>query len=176
MRLKTPPGSITRPITDRGKEALFNIISADIVGSFFIDLFAGSGSVGIEALSRGAEFVRFIEKNKIAFKITGQNIEASKLSDKTDAFNMDAFKYIENYESQIRFDYAYIAPPQYKGMWSKMLNKLDKNIRHLNPYAWVICQIDPVEYEAFEFKNFTEFDQRKYGDTLLIFYSFNKFV
>ena len=176
LRLKTPPGSITRPIMDRVKEALFNIINGDIIASHFLDLFAGSGSVGIEALSRGAEYVRFIENNPRAYEITKENIKASKLGDNADLLHMDAFKYIESFETQIRFDYAYIAPPQYKELWSKMLLLLDVNIQHLNSYAWVICQIDPVEYQTIELINLFEFDIRQYGDTLMVFYSFKKSV
>ena len=67
-KLRSVPGDTTRPITDRVKESLFNILSADIEGSCLLDLFAGTGSVGIEALSRGAEFVRFIDKHHTAIK------------------------------------------------------------------------------------------------------------
>ena len=75
MRLKSVPGDITRPITDRVKGALFNIISADIVDSRFLDLFGGTGSVGIEALSRGAQFVQFIDKNQVACSVIKENLE-----------------------------------------------------------------------------------------------------
>ena len=73
LRLNSVQGESTRPITDRVKEALFNIISGDIENASFIDLFAGTGSVGIEALSRGASFVRFIEKNQITEKVLKSN-------------------------------------------------------------------------------------------------------
>jgi len=165
------PGSITRPITDRVKEALFNIISADIAEASFLDLFAGIGSVGIEALSRGARFVRFIEKNAKAFSILTSNIELCNLKSKADIIKGDAFKYI-NEIPRNQFDYVYIAPPQYHGLWLKMIHLLDKNPNHLNKDAWIICQIHPNEYEAIDSIHFSEFDKRKYGDTLLVFYSF----
>ena len=63
-RLKSVPGETTRPITDRVKEALFNILGADVQGSEWLDLFAGTGAVGIEAISRGARFVRFVDRNR----------------------------------------------------------------------------------------------------------------
>ena len=74
MRLQSVPGSITRPITDRVKEAFFNIVGNDIVGSSFLDLFGGTGSVGIEAFSRGADYVVFIEKNKYALSKYSQRM------------------------------------------------------------------------------------------------------
>ena len=68
------------------------------------------------------------------------------------------------------FDYVYIAPPQYKEMWSKALTLLDENPAWLNADAWVIVQIDPREFQEAALKNLETFDQRKYGTTLLIFY------
>ena len=74
-RLRAVPGDITRPITDRTKESLFNIIGSDIVGAGFIDLFAGTGSVGIEALSRGAKYVRFVDFHQSAIQTVKSNLE-----------------------------------------------------------------------------------------------------
>ena len=74
IRLKSVPGFVTRPITDRAKEALFNIIGPDVINSKWLDLFAGTGSVGLEALSRGAEFVRFIEINHSVVRVLKENI------------------------------------------------------------------------------------------------------
>ena len=82
---------------------------------------------------------------------------------------MDAFHLLAQTPDRT-FDYIYIAPPQYKEMWLKALIKLDENPAWLSPGGWVIAQIHPVEFSAVQFKNFSEFDQRKYGSTLLIFY------
>jgi 16S rRNA (guanine966-N2)-methyltransferase len=72
------------------------------------------------------------------------------------------------------FDMIYVAPPQYKQMWKTTLNLLDQNSTWLAPYAWIIVQIHPVEVEeGLVFENFHEFDRRKYGSTLLIFYEAN---
>ena len=69
-----------------------------------------------------------------------------------------------------RFDYIYIAPPQYKQLWITALQALDQNIGWLSDESWTIVQIDPVEYEAVTLTNLVEFDQRRYGSTILVFY------
>jgi 16S rRNA (guanine966-N2)-methyltransferase len=170
LRLKTVSGEITRPITDRVKGALFNIISSDIVDSRFLDLFGGTGSVGIEALSRGALFVQFIEKNQSAFEVIKANLLKSGLSEKANIKKADAFKYVKS-NSEKGFDYIFIAPPQYFNLWSEMVQLIDENKTLLNENAWVIVQIDPKEYQPLKLENLKEFDQRDYGSTRLIFYS-----
>jgi 16S rRNA (guanine966-N2)-methyltransferase len=172
IRLEAVPGDITRPITDRVKEALFNIIGADIQNSSFLDLFGGTGSVGIEAISRGASFTRFIEISPTAVKVIQQNLNKTHLSPHAEVLCTDAMRYLKS-TSQKKFDYVYIAPPQYKKMWLKTLQILDKFHFHLSSDGWVIAQIDPIEEESLQLTHFELFDQRKYGSTLLLFY-FNK--
>lgn len=171
LRLESVPGNITRPITDRVKEALFNIIGADIRDSYFLDLFAGTGSVGLEALSRGATFTKFVEVNSKAIKVLRKNIEKSKLAEKAGTYFGDAFQYIRT-NPKCSFDYVFIAPPQYQNLWSEMTRKLNESTHILNDNAWIIVQIDPIEYETLDLERFNEFDQRKYGDTLLVFFFF----
>jgi len=169
LHLKSIPGKKTRPITDRVKENLFNIIGNDILESSFLDAFAGTGSVGIEAYSRGAEFVQFIEKNKVPYSVLSNNLECIKDNDAYSIINADAFIFMNALPSR-SFDYIYIAPPQYHKMWKNALKIIDENKDILNSDGWIIVQIDPVEYESLQFVNFEEFDQRKYGNTLLVFY------
>lgn len=170
IRLKSVPGDITRPITDRVKGALFNIISADIMDSRFLDLFGGTGSVGIEALSRGAQFVQFIDKNQSACNIIRENLEKCGFSEKANIRKSDAFSFIQGNDLPV-FDYIFIAPPQYFGLWSKMVLQIEKNIYILSPNAWIIVQIDPKEYEKLNLSKLEEFDTRDYGTTRLIFYN-----
>jgi len=170
MRLKTLPGTITRPITDRVKEALFNIIGSDIIGAAFLDLFSGSGSVGIEALSRGARHAVLIEINAKAYAILKENLEKSKLEESARTVKGDAFKFIPA-ETESNYDYIFIAPPQYHGFWKDTLLLLDQHPTLLAEGGWIIAQIDPLEDEPLELKAFTEFDCRKYGSTLLKFYT-----
>lgn len=169
MRLQDVPGDITRPITDRVKEALFNILGADIPDSTWLDLFGGTGSVGIEALSRGAQHARFTDLNRPAIQTIRANLETTHLASRGQVIQADAFHYL-NQQPDRSFDYIFIAPPQYKGLWIKALQALDEQPGWLAPGGWVIVQIDPVEYKTAVFKSFVEFEQRRYGSTLLIFF------
>lgn len=168
-RLFPVPGDTTRPITDRTKEALFNIVGNDVIGSSWLDLFGGTGSVGIEALSRGAIFSRFIDNHRKAIETIKKNLSLTKLSEYAEIIHMDAFKYLEN-EPDRHFDYIYIAPPQYKGLWKRTLDKLVIEPGWISDDGWVIVQIHPIEYIRIESNIVIEFDQRQYGSSKLIFY------
>jgi 16S rRNA (guanine(966)-N(2))-methyltransferase RsmD len=169
MRLRMVPGDMTRPITDRVKESLFNIIGPDIFGASFLDLFGGTGSVGIEALSRGAAFCRFIDINREALQTIRANLEYTRLHERAQVLQSDALQYLKRNPDR-SFDYLYIAPPQYKGLWERVLIILDQNLNWLTADAWVIVQIDPLEEKPVELTGLVEFDRRKYGSTLLLFF------
>ena len=169
IRLDPVPGDSTRPITDRVKEALFNILSTDIIDATFLDLFGGTGSVGIEALSRGARYCLFLELNPKAMATLKSNLGKTRTIEKARAVHGDALKFL-SMPTTDQFDYVYIAPPQYKGMWLTALQRLDGNMSLLSEDGWVIVQIHPVEYQEIKLENLVEFDQRKYGSTLLVFY------
>ena len=89
LQLKTPEGLNTRPTTDRIKETLFNMISSDLLDSIFLDLFSGSGAIGIEALSRGAKMAVFIENNNKALKCLKENLEHTNLYSKAQVIPRD---------------------------------------------------------------------------------------
>jgi len=172
-KLHSVPGDTTRPITDRVKESLFNIVGGDIINASLLDLFAGTGSVGIEALSRGAKFVRFIDINTQAIKTIKFNLANTELVSKAEVHRKDAFVYIHSSVDR-EFDYVYIAPPQYKDLWKRALLSVDANINWLASDGWVIVQIHPLEYrdepESGYLNRLIKFDDRKYGSTLLLFY------
>lgn len=164
------PGKSTRPITDRVKEALFNILSTSVSGTTWLDLFGGTGAVGIEALSRDAESVVFIEINYQAYKTILQNLEVTNLAEFATVRKMDAFTFLRGTPDQV-FDVIYNAPPQYQGIWIKAMEALDENPGWLAESGTIIVQIHPKEYrEDLTYTNFVEFDQRNYGDTRLVFY------
>lgn len=169
LRLQPVPGDITRPITDRVKEALFNILGSDIEGASLLDLFGGTGSVGIEALSRGAGFVRFVDLHRAAIATIKTNLERARLSSLAEVLHTDAFGLLRQAPDRV-FEYVYIAPPQYKNMWQRAMHDLDQNYGWLADDSWVIVQIDPKEYEPLELEQLLEFDRRRYGSTLLVFY------
>jgi 16S rRNA (guanine966-N2)-methyltransferase len=175
-RLKSVPGDTTRPITDRVKESLFDIIGGDISdagGASFLDLFGGTGSVGIEALSRGAAFVRFVDLNRLAVGTIQENLTNTGLAARAEVLRMDAFALLSR-PADRAFDYIYIAPPQYKSLWKRALQAVDANPSWLSEDAWVIVQIHPIEYDeqsgSGELAHMGLFDERRYGSTLLLFY------
>lgn len=168
-KLRSVPGETTRPITDRVKEALFNIISGDVVDSNWWDVFAGTGAVGIEALSRGAAFVRFTDSSRAPVDTIRFNVEHCGFKPQADIRRADAFALLASPPDR-EFEYIYIAPPQYQEMWAKSLELVDDNMKWLAEDGWVIAQIDPKEYQPLVLGNLDEFEQRRYGSTLLVFY------
>lgn len=168
-KLKSVPGDTTRPVMDRVKEALFNILADDVIDSDWWDLFGGTGAIGIEALSRGASFVRFSDLNRAPIETIKENVEHCGFEKQTEIRRGDAFKMLAS-QADKQFEYIYIAPPQYKQMWSTALKLVNNNMGWLTEDGTVIMQIDPTEYENIELKNLIEGEQRKYGSTLLIFY------
>jgi len=169
MRIQDVPGDGTRPVTDRVKESLFNILANDVRDSTWLDLFAGTGSIGIEALSRGATHVRFNEMNRLAIQTINTNLETTRLKTNGQVTQGDAFNLLRSAPIK-SYDYIYIAPPQYKNMWSEALLMLDENPGWLSESGWVIVQIHPVEVKEMSLDNLEEFDRRKYGSTMLVFY------
>lgn len=168
-KLKSVPGDTTRPITDRVKEALFNILAGDIIDSIWWDLFAGTGAVGIEALSRGASLVRFSDLNRVPIETVKWNLEHCGFNDRAEVRRGDAFALLAARPDR-QFEFIYIAPPQYKGMWSRALLALDENPGWLTGTGWAIVQIAPKEYVRLELLSLEELEQRKYGSTLLVFF------
>lgn len=168
-KLKSVPGDSTRPVMDRVKEALFNILAGDVIDSNWWDLFAGTGAIGIEALSRGAAFVRFSDLSRAPIETITENVAHCKFGEHADIRKGDAFAMLAA-QADRKFEYIYVAPPQYQEMWSRALKLADEHIEWLTDQGTVIVQIDPTEYQKVELNNLEETEQRKYGKTLLVFY------
>jgi 16S rRNA (guanine(966)-N(2))-methyltransferase RsmD len=155
------------------RQALFNIIGGDISGASMLDLFAGTGSVGIEALSRGASRVVFVDVNRLPVQTVKENLRITGLEKGAEVHQIDAFRYLERLTGY-SFDYVYIAPPQYKGLWKQALLAVDAIPDLFSEDAWVIVQIHPVELEELKdneaLSTLVEFERRQYGSTLLLFY------
>jgi len=156
-------------------------------------LFAGAGSVGIEALSRGARAATFVELDRDALHAIRANLETTRLADRARVVRLDVFKFIRaqgviasgakqspGRESEIassrklllamtQYDLIYIAPPQYKGLWAETLRALDASAL-LAARGIVVAQIHPKEYKELALTQLELFDQRKYGSTLLCYY------
>lgn len=169
VRLVSVPGRSIRPIMDRAKQALFDILGADIENASFLDLFGGIGSVGIEALSRGAALVRFIDADPLAVRSIRQNLALTGLDSGAQVVPGDAFAQLRRRPDR-RFDYVYVAPPQYHALWQEALRALDAQPDWLSDDGWAIVQIHPKEYAPLDLDHLEEFSQRHYGSTLFVFY------
>lgn len=129
MPLKTLPGVETRPTTDRIKETLFNMIHFDLPGACFLDLFAGSGGIGLEAISRGAVKAVFVDNSKKAAACIEENVRFTKFTEQSDVLCMDAVAAIKSLEGKYQFDLIFMDPPYGKGLEHLALSALkDSNI------------------------------------------------
>ena len=168
-RLKSVPGTSTRPITDRVKVALFDILAPYVGECLFLDLFAGTGGVGIEALSRGARRAVFVDIDPQSVQTIRENLATTRLDDRASVIRSDSFHYLDRAEHE-SFDMIYIAPPQYKEMWSRALQAIDRHADWLAPDGIAVVQIDPKETRDIPVNHLQEFDRRQYGSTLLWFF------
>ena len=115
LQLKTIEGLETRPTTDRIKETLFNMISMELADCRFLDLFSGSGGIGIEALSRGAEVAYFVEKNPKAASCIQENLRHTRLADRAVLMKTDVLTALKKLEGQPAFDFIFMDPPYQAG-------------------------------------------------------------
>lgn len=125
LKLKVPEGEGTRPTTDRIKETLFNILQGDIPGCVFVDLFAGSGGVGIEALSRGARHAWFVENNKEAISCISSNLSFTKLAERATLLKGDVFSTLSLIHEK-EADIIFIDPPYQAGYEEMLFDALKK--------------------------------------------------
>ncbi len=124
LRLKTLDGMDTRPTTDRIKETLFNIISPSIFDSIFLDLFSGSGGVGIEGLSRGAKEAVFVENNPKAMACIKENLKFTRLASRAMTVTTDVMDALYRLEGDKIFDFIFMDPPYDRGLERKVLEYL----------------------------------------------------
>jgi 16S rRNA (guanine966-N2)-methyltransferase len=125
--LKAVPGNTTRPTTDKVKEALFNMIGPYFDGGIGLDLFAGSGGLGLEALSRGLEKVIFIDRESKAIQVIQENIKACKFEDQAEVYRNDAERALKALiKREICFDYIFLDPPYKKQQLVSLMEKMDK--------------------------------------------------
>jgi 16S rRNA (guanine966-N2)-methyltransferase len=173
------PGKGTRPILDRVKTALFDILRPRIAGMRLLDLFAGSGSVGIEALSQGAAHCTFIDLGREAIAIIKKNLDSTGFAGSAVVRQTSALDFLKSTPGP--FDLIYIAPPQYKNLWVEAMRLMAARPELLtSPSAddeddenrgLAIVQIDPREYESLDdLGGLREVRQKRYGNTLLVFY------
>ena len=127
-KLHFPKTRLTRPMTDRAKETVFNIVGGLIPGKHILDLYAGSGSLGLEAISRGALDVAFVDKADWAIKTIEKNVEELGLGSKVELLEMDVFKALDKFKKAGRsFSLVFVDPPFQQGLVKKTLLKLDQS-------------------------------------------------
>lgn len=119
-QLKTVEGMDTRPTTDRIKETLFNMLAPSLYDSNFLDLFAGSGGIGIEALSRGAVRAVFVEQNKKAMDCIKENLKKTYFEDRSQTMQMDVLSALKRMEGKETFEYIFMDPP-YNHEWERLV-------------------------------------------------------
>lgn len=124
LPLKTIEGMDTRPTTDKIKETLFNMLQPDIPGSYFLDLFAGSGQIGLEAVSRGAQYAVFVENARKAAKCIEENIRFTKFDQNTRLVQSDVILALRSMEGRYRFDVIFMDPPYNKNLEREVLEYL----------------------------------------------------
>jgi len=149
--LKTKKGSDTRPTTDKIKETLFNMISFDIGDAFVLDLFAGSGALGIEALSRGAYKAVFIEKDREALFCIKENLKKTRLDDKALVIAKDVLKSLEDLSVERAFDIVFIDPPYNKELETKVLKILEKS-SYIDDNTMIIVELSKETEPRFDEK------------------------
>ena len=162
-KLIAPPGLDTRPTSDRVKESIFNIISPYIPAKSVLDLFSGSGALGIEALSRASEHAFFVESNKAAHGITLQNIDLARVSDRAEVLLCDSLLFLEN--SKQKFDLIFLDPPYNTGLLTKSLLKISEN-NLLSDDGIIVAESEYLGEEP----NLEQFDiikSAKYGKTTI---------
>lgn len=173
-KLLSPEGMNTRPTLDRIKESIFNIIQNKVYGSVVIDVFAGTGSLGLEAVSRGAKECYLIDKGQSTFKFLEQNVINFNFSDRCKCLNMDSYSALESLcNKNVSFDLIFIDPPYLKEMIPPAIDIITKG-NLLKKDGLIVCKIDTKEnlYEGNLKIKLT--DHRKYGNTTVCFYKYQE--
>ncbi len=168
-KLRSVKGYQTRPTADRIRESLFDILSTRVAGSVVLDLFAGTGALGIEAISRGAESAVFVDIEPRALRIIQENLAAFSLQRQTQCIRWDVVKNLDCLRSCSQvFDLVLMDPPYNMSMIVPCLSNLHRS-GCLKPNAWIVVEHSSLEPVLERPAPFSLFDQRRYGKTLVSF-------
>jgi 16S rRNA (guanine(966)-N(2))-methyltransferase RsmD len=170
-KLITLEGEDVRPTTDKVKEAVFSAIQFDIQGRKFLDLFAGSGQLGIEALSRGAESAVFVDSSRKAVDIIRKNLANTGFYDRAEVLHTDGLSYLSMTGEQ--FDIVYLDPPYSTGVLQEVLPKVVEKVKKTG----IIIVENPEKEEIFEkYGDFMLDRQKHYGKIKITMYRHKDFV
>jgi 16S rRNA (guanine966-N2)-methyltransferase len=171
-KLLSPVGIGTRPTLDRIKEAIFNIIQNRVRGAVVVDMFSGTGSLGLEAASRGADKCYLIDMGDTTFEMLQKNVDNLKFNDKCKCLKGDTYKHMQTFaDEKIVFDLIFIDPPYAKDMIPPAIDIISKN-GLLSKDGLIVCKIDSSE-EIYEGNSMIHRSAlRKYGNTTVLFYEY----
>lgn len=163
LQLNTPKGMNTRPTLDREKETLFNMLQVGLPGSYFLDLFSGSGQIGIEALSRGAKQAWFVEQGAEALTCIKNNLSFTHLDDRAVVMGQDVLSAIKALDRQgVCFDYIFMDPPYGKGLERDVLFALaDTSLIHTDTQIIVESALD-ISFDYLEQLPFAWAKEKRY--------------
>ena len=167
VALKTPDGMLTRPTTDRVKEALFSVIQFDIPGAAVLDLFGGTGQLGIEALSRGAKNAVFVDHQQKACDLIRENLRRTKFDREGNVVRSDYLEYLKRCAEM--FDIIFLDPP-YAEVFLENALKCIAEIDILRSGGIIVTERPVGKELPFEFPGFTRSRDYKYGKTLITLY------
>ena len=173
-KLLSPEGMGTRPTLDRIKEAIFNIIQNRVDKAKVIDVFAGTGSLGLEAASRGAEKCYLVDKGEVTYKLLEQNIINLKFQDVCTSFNLDSYEALRNFANKKeKFDLIFIDPPYLKNMIPQAVDEIFKGDL-LQRDGLIVSKIDTSEDIYPGNGEILLINSRKYGNTTICFYRYKE--
>lgn len=171
-KIFTLPGNDVRPTADRLRESIFNILGSGVQNATVLDLFAGTGAFGIEALSRGAGFAAFIDMNQKAMELIKKNIRACNLGEKAQPLLWDIARNLDCLKSMPRlFDLVFLDPPYGQNLIPVALDHLCR-LEKLKPDARIVIEHAIRDIIAPHLPGYDMVDQRKYGKTLITFLTY----
>lgn len=169
LPLRTVEGMDTRPTTDKIKETLFNVLQAEVPGAYFLDLFAGSGQIGLEAVSRGASYCVFVENSRKAAKCIEENIAFTKFGGQTRLIVSDAISALHTLEGRYTFDLIFMDPPYGQGLEEDVLRFLSRSSL-VKPDAQIIVEAAlGTDVSYLEELGFTVFKEKRYKTNMHLF-------
>lgn len=171
VQLKTPDGMATRPTTDRVKEALFSIIQFDVPTAKVLDLFGGTGQLGIEALSRGAKSALFVDSGEPACRLIRENLRRTKLEADAKVVRSDYLTYLKGCKE--KFDIIFLDPP-YAEVFLENALKCIAEIDILESGGIIIAERPVGKELPWDYEGFTRSKDYKYGTVLLTVYRKNE--
>ncbi|RQD77839.1 MAG: 16S rRNA (guanine(966)-N(2))-methyltransferase RsmD [Candidatus Syntrophonatronum acetioxidans] len=169
-KLKDCPRKEVRPTSQRAKEGIFNKIGPFLEGKVFLDLFAGSGNIGIEAISRGAELCIFIEKNSECVKIIYENLKNTGLNDFARVYRMDVRKGLkEVHKEKILLDYIFMDPPYFKNFYVPVIEKINNYSLLKEKGILVVEHYKSIDLPE-KINSLVKGEVKKYGDSWVTYY------